>query len=891
MRIKEFSIIRYGPLPNTGRILLDNFNLFFGKNEDGKTLTIDALVKLLLGRNIKDFERIDRVGENPEGYVIVEDDNGKETKLSEKVNITKVVDLTPSECRNIFIIRNSDLSIARENEFYTNVTDRLTGLRTQEITSIKKKLQELGKLTRPDSQADLSDKLEFGKIKAKVNNARSLMEEIDKLQDKIKENRFDVLEEELVRCGTEIESTKQQLESFEDASKREKYEKGRGALDKLKGALEKSEDLRDYNEDDRELWRDNEKALQEYNEEKQKLAVELREAEQEFKKAAEKLKEKEQDFQVIDQNRKVIEEVEREIKEFIALTSTYLENKQKIVEIEKSTSVIEQDFEILSKRKEEIDKQIEPELKTYEIKSGELALQEEKAKSFTLVEKISAILLGISLLGAILRPSWLFYIFAGLFFFLVVVSWIFKFQFGREKAWLAGVFKRIKLTCSKFELEAETIEGIRSNVQKFEEKLWQKEQERDRIREKKNAIESQFNFVDNKLKECTNKIAEASGMFGWGKKNTDEYLAHIKDFKEESLKKSKELEDSRIERERLASKIREFKENRIPEKERMIKKATEKIDNVKRKSGEDSLQDYTTKLKSKQDWERSIDQQQSILNGLFGERNAAIKENIQYWGEEIVSLEDYKDKAKDIKYDEDLVSRLKEQQEDLVEKMNELTSNMSIIREEMGNVERGANEILPSGEERFYCQTSVDLKAVKDRLQEFADENEGNKDNTLEVMKIFEKIEMEEKEKVSELFGKESSISKYFNGITNGLYEEVLFNQEPGKLQVKQVTRKEEVILDAEKLSGGAYDQLYLSIRLALGEKLLKGNKGFFIMDDPLVKADEYRLQRQIQTLKKISESGWQVVYFSAKGEIKDALKEDIDNGVVKCVEVQSIFS
>jgi len=103
--------------------------------------------------------------------------------------------------------------------------------------------------------------------------------------------------------------------------------------------------------------------------------------------------------------------------------------------------------------------------------------------------------------------------------------------------------------------------------------------------------------------------------------------------------------------------------------------------------------------------------------------------------------------------------------------------------------------------------------------------------------------------------------------------------------------RKDGAILEAEKLSGGAYDQLYLSIRLALGEKLLKGKKGFFIMDDPFVKADPDRLQRQIEMLKRISEWGWQVIYFSAKGEIKDVLKENIDNGAINYVEVQGVFS
>ena len=180
------------------------------------------------------------------------------------------------------------------------------------------------------------------------------------------------------------------------------------------------------------------------------------------------------------------------------------------------------------------------------------------------------------------------------------------------------------------------------------------------------------------------------------------------------------------------------------------------------------------------------------------------------------------------------------------------------------------------------------MKVIKTELQRFKQENENNKDNALKVIEIFEEIEREETVKVSELFGSEDPISKYFNEITNGLYEEVFLDQGTMKIQVK---RRDGKILTAEKLSGGAYDQLYLSIRLALGEKLLKGKKGFFIMDDPLVKADPDRLQRQIQTLKKIAELGWQVTYFYAKGEIKDALKEDIKAGAINFVEVQGIFS
>ena len=111
---------------------------------------------------------------------------------------------------------------------------------------------------------------------------------------------------------------------------------------------------------------------------------------------------------------------------------------------------------------------------------------------------------------------------------------------------------------------------------------------------------------------------------------------------------------------------------------------------------------------------------------------------------------------------------------------------------------------------------------------------------------------------------------------------------EDGRILVK---RKDGVILDAEKLSGGAYDQLYFSIRLALGEKLLKGGKGFFILDDPFIKADPDRLKSQIDMLKAIANKGWQILYFSAKGEVMEILRDDIDSNRVNYIPLPPMFT
>ena len=765
--------MHYGPLPNTGRISLHNFNLFWGKNEEGKTLTIDALVKLLLGQEIKDFEHINRVEENPEGYVIIEDEEGKEIKLPEKGNLTKVAGLTPSECRNIFVIRNSDLSIARESEFYTNVTDRLTGLRTEDISKIKEILREISKITPGGMFRDIKDE----KLKTRVENAKKLIAKIESLSKEIKEKGFDEFEEESVKQRERIERIEQEIKSLEDARKREKYEKGKEALDKLSYALKEIKNLKIYNEDDEQLWRDCEKEVKTYTKQKENLLTELKENEKELKERSKKLRE------------------------------------------------IERDFRVFDERKKKLDDEIRPDLKTYEIKRGELAQQEGKNKFFTSLEIISVTLLGISLLGVIFNPSLLFYILAVLFSISAVISGIFKFQFVKERAWLAGVFERNKLTLSKFELDAENIEGILSNIQKFDE---------------------------------------------------------------DYQKKSEELQEIKRKKENLEEKIKDLQDKRIPDIKDKIKDTQEKIEGIKIKSREESLEEYTRKLKSKQKLERSIDEQGSILESLFGRKSKRLEENILHWNNEIKNLGEYRNKARDIKYSESAASELEKKKQSVEDKLKEINNRGVSLQKEMEEVERKVNEILRLEEEYLYCKTSGDLEIIKDKLQGFINENETNRDNALEVIKIFEEIEADEKEKVSKLFGKESPISKCFNEITNRLYEEVTFNQETGKIEVKCPDGKR---LGAEKLSGGAYDQLYFSIRLALGEKLLKGRKGFFIMDDPFVKADPDRLQRQIETLRKISELGWQVMYFSAKGEINDVLKRSIERGTINYIELQGRVS
>ena len=773
MRIKEFFIKRYGPIQERSYTLSHPFNLLAGKNEDGKTLTVDALVKFLLGRQVKDFGRIiDRVEESPEGYVVIDGGNGKEIKLPGKGDLTSLAAITPSEYRNIFIIRDSDLSIARESEFYTTVTNRLTGLRTEELLATKEALREIGKITPGGMFRDVKDEA----LKTRLEGAQGLMGTIDVLAHEMEVKNFDALEAQAVRLQEEREEIEHELERLDEARKRETYEKGMEALTRLTASVEREKQLQGYHEADANAWRDSERDIQYRGEEQAKLTATLRDHEKELKETTKLLKEKTRAFHILEDRKRTIDAVKAEL--------NLLEQKQ--------GAVAERGYRgIISAR----------------------------------MGMITAALLAISLLGLIVRPSMSFYIAALLFFVTTLAIVLSQLGQARAEARLRGGLARIKKTLAKFAMSADTVTEIYAQLQRFDE---------------------HYRSSTDELQETTRK------------------------------------------KENLEQGIVALRTRAIPDVETKIKEAHERLDDIRRRSGAESWQAYQEGLKSRQQHAQSAREAQGILRNLVGLRGETVKDNIIFWQQALKALEQYQGSSPGIAYDEGAITRLKDAKHQTEADLAAVDEEMTALKRRLKEIEREANKILPSEADYLHCTTSVDVGAVRDRLHEFILSHERTRDTVLKVIDIFEDIEAAEREKVAELFGEQSPVSRYFGEITDGLYQTVLFNREKGCIEVR---RKDGALLEAAQLSGGAYDQLYLAIRLTLAEKVLEGEKGFFIMDDPFVKADPARLERQLAMLCRIAEGGWQIIYFSAKGEVKEALKRQIRAGEVQYTEIQGIFS
>ncbi|SES69470.1 Uncharacterized protein YhaN [Oceanobacillus limi] len=107
----------------------------------------------------------------------------------------------------------------------------------------------------------------------------------------------------------------------------------------------------------------------------------------------------------------------------------------------------------------------------------------------------------------------------------------------------------------------------------------------------------------------------------------------------------------------------------------------------------------------------------------------------------------------------------------------------------------------------------------------------------------------------------------YFEKITDGNYTNVY---PPTDEKLFLVENKDKIRYTVNELSQGTMDQLYVSLRLAIGEIMSQKNHLPFVMDDAFVHFDSIRTERVMEILAIIAETR-QVILFSCKKEIRES--------------------
>jgi exonuclease SbcC len=761
MRIKEFVIHRYGPLAETGKVRLNTFNLFWGENEEGKTLTIEAVIKLLLSKTRKLMADIDRVKEEPEGFIIIENDEGGEDKIPEQGRISDLVNLSGEECANLFIIRNSDLSIARESEFYGSVTERLTGLRSSQIQKVKKNLRILGYLTESHHTVNTR---ESQYLSNRLTNAEELIRKCQELSKSAKTKDYDKLEQKLVSQKQELDFVNREIQKQEKARLRDKHEKGKEGLAKLVDAQSKLKSLHEYSE---------EKLIREEQEQ-------------------------------IDQFRKRLATYQKEIDE-----------GEKLVFDEKN------ELQVLQKKQTRMEETLKPIFRDHGILSQKLSINKISKRFFQVMLLVVSIILLLSFAGVIWKPSLVAYLLAGAF--LIIFSglstvYFFKLIYPYRK--LERCKQEIFYHAGEFGITGDGIPELQIEIQRFEESLLRQEQ-------KVNALENQLNI--------------------------------------------------------LSSKSLELRQEHLARSEQRLANAQQTVQEFKGKLGLANIDEFQRRLQERRQFERRVAESRSALKSLFGISEDAPGEQNKHWQNRIDELGEFEDEFPDAVFDERDLESKKIHRDKLASEISVAQGQLENYQKLLSEIEREAREVLLLEKNPYPCQNLADLAVVISKLKEFRQKIDDKQSTVLKALKILSEIEAEEVQKVGSLFGEDKPVSQYFQEITGSLYQEVHYDPNESTIQVK---RQDGKTLSAKWLSGGAYDQLYFAIRLALGRELLQGQEGFFILDDPFIKADRNRLARMMDILVEISRQGWQVIYFSAKDEILDVLKKYVDSKEVTLHQV-----
>jgi len=186
-------------------------------------------------------------------------------------------------------------------------------------------------------------------------------------------------------------------------------------------------------------------------------------------------------------------------------------------------------------------------------------------------------------------------------------------------------------------------------------------------------------------------------------------------------------------------------------------------------------------------------------------------------------------------------------------------------------------------EEPPRCRTAAELALLEERIDAWCGRIIHEQQVACRALAVVQEVEREEREKVEDLFGAASRVSELFARITGGRYVLVDYESETDKLFAETPAGER---VPALSLSGGAFDQLYLAIRISIAERLLGEERGFFVLDDPFLKADTERLRSMLEILQTLSEDGWQFIYFTAKDEVVEALRAGIREGKVQLIQL-----
>lgn len=282
------------------------------------------------------------------------------------------------------------------------------------------------------------------------------------------------------------------------------------------------------------------------------------------------------------------------------------------------------------------------------------------------------------------------------------------------------------------------------------------------------------------------------------------------------------------------------------------------------------------KLRRHQDLRGEAQGLHGKLNGVLGLSSDNPEETLEQATAELERRESELDEPVAVEFTKEALDIAERELAELEGDRDSLDRHLQEIRDEIQAFADAVGD-LPFSEygletPRTAVETLEGLESVGSHLDDLIDTIETDADNARATDDLLKELKGDEQSRVGDLFfGAESAVSDYFSRITDGRYENVVYDEHSNELRVHASNGTE---LTPGQLSQSTFDQLYFAVRIAFAQEMMDASTGFFVLDDAFLASDADRLERQIDILGDIVDDGWQVIYFTAKDFDRDVLSD-----------------
>lgn len=310
MRLAEFQVDRYGPLPRITQECNGTLEVVYGPNESGKTLLLEALLKLVDPGIEGVMGGVNRVDESPQGHVVLETGDG-ETVLGDGTVLSDLAPIDPIHLRNIFVVRDSDLRLEDHHQFYDSVTEQIGDLHTSEIEAIQSALEDRGRLTpRNRNVSSAAGHNDAGTVR---DEARRVAEEIREYVKETRTEASDELESDLVTARTERRRVEREAENLELAETAAEHDRLADRLETVERTTEALTDLADVSQADFEELQGLHQSIETDERHIAELETEIEELEEEIDEKHEAVGATEDEIQPLADRESEIDDLSRDL--------------------------------------------------------------------------------------------------------------------------------------------------------------------------------------------------------------------------------------------------------------------------------------------------------------------------------------------------------------------------------------------------------------------------------------------------------------------------------------------------------------------------------------------------------------------------------------------------